>query len=838
MADTSNLSRYLKDVASAIKEKTGKTDKIPAANFDTEIRSIETGIDTSDATATNMDLPIGVTAYARGEKITGVLNKYENTEIMEPYGMYVNQSSTIEIKSTPHVGNPSLYGEGTVISIAVPKEENGLVAENIIKGANIFGVEGTAETGGSETGVKLFGTIDEMRADTKAKEGDIAIVYRNELQPITVDSHFSKAVFPETVVLPSTMTDYVELEFRAVDDSVMLDCMGQLDSYYFRMNCHTETGNVSIEYESSDGITYNRISLEGNGVDGNNVDFGIELYYANPDMWHDTIGYFIQSGGAYFDGFYSFNNIYAPDIVLLNDRYYRLPLEIATGKLLFKDNEIPYMLTQEPNQYLDGSIVQIISTVQDDVYDNVLKVTAMNLYYAKNVYGYTVSTRDTGVNYACLCDYNGNPRYSSYLTVINYTENDGIVRTDFDNSETIRSAYSDYVATEDNNATVYINFGVLNDNVYIQHIGNASSNIYSTPTYGGTIDTKTGLGSTVATYSVYDYKILEWIINPTQFTITPDSILPGKTGYGSNGIIEGDGSITTANNTLNDTAAIMWATIQKQYDDMEIKVLTDSNKTIDSSIYIVPAKSNGNSLIDTSNVTNMSQLFSGFKNLIMIQQLDTSKATNMSYMFNGCSSLIEIPQLDTSNVTNMYMAFNECSSLTTIPLLNTNKVTDMSSMFRSCTNLTTIPKLDMSSARNMSSMFNGCSSLSEIPQLDMPNVTDMSSTFSNCTSLTEIPQFNMPKVVNMSYTFNKCSNLTTIPQLNTSKVTTMAFCFSNCPNLSDDSLNNILGMCSSTTNYKKTKTLKNIGLSSEQAIKCTTLSNYQSFLNAGWTTGY
>ena len=194
--------------------------------------------------------------------------------------------------------------------------------------------------------------------------------------------------------------------------------------------------------------------------------------------------------------------------------------------------------------------------------------------------------------------------------------------------------------------------------------------------------------------------------------------------------------------------------------------VTDSNKTIDSSIYIVPAKSNGISLIDTSNVTDMSQLFSGFKNLIMIQQLDTSKATNMS------------------------------------------------------------------------SMFNGCSSLSEIPQLDIPNVTNMSSTFSNCTSLTEIPQFNMPKVVNMSYTFNGCSNLTTIPQLNTSKVTTMVFCFSNCPNLSDDSLNNILGMCSSTTNYAKTKTLKHIGLSSEQATKCTTLSNYQSFLNAGWTTGY
>ena len=43
MADISNLSNYLKDVADAIREKKGTEDQIPAANFDTEIRSIETG---------------------------------------------------------------------------------------------------------------------------------------------------------------------------------------------------------------------------------------------------------------------------------------------------------------------------------------------------------------------------------------------------------------------------------------------------------------------------------------------------------------------------------------------------------------------------------------------------------------------------------------------------------------------------------------------------------------------------------------------------------------------------------------------------------------------------
>jgi len=213
-----------------------------------------------------------------------------------------------------------------------------------------------------------------------------------------------------------------------------------------------------------------------------------------------------------------------------------------------------------------------------------------------------------------------------------------------------------------------------------------------------------------------------------------------------------------------------------------------------------------------SSITSMNSKYSYNKSLVYMPLVDTSNVISMNGTFVS-SALEVIPTINTSNVTNMSYMFNGCSALTSISLLNTSNVTNMSSMFYQCTSLTTIPLLNTS------------------------NVTDMSYMFYN-SGVTTIPQLITSSVTNFSNMF-AFTKLTTIPQLNASSATNMNNMFSYCNSLTNDSLNNILQMCITTTKIlSSNKTLKYIGLSQTQAQTCQTLSNYNDFTTAGWSSGY
>lgn len=119
------------------------------------------------------------------------------------------------------------------------------------------------------------------------------------------------------------------------------------------------------------------------------------------------------------------------------------------------------------------------------------------------------------------------------------------------------------------------------------------------------------------------------------------------------------------------------------------------------------------------NSTNL--WFAGMEKLTSItgiKYLNTSQVTNMSYMFSGCKLLtfIDVRHFDTSKATNMYRMFYSCIGLTRLDLTSfyTHNVTNMGGMFEQCNNLKTIyvgENWSTAAVSTSSDMFKGCTSL-------------------------------------------------------------------------------------------------------------------------------
>ncbi len=206
---------------------------------------------------------------------------------------------------------------------------------------------------------------------------------------------------------------------------------------------------------------------------------------------------------------------------------------------------------------------------------------------------------------------------------------------------------------------------------------------------------------------------------------------------------------------------------------------------------------------DTSQVTDMSGMFQYCKNLeeIDVSNFNTSQVIDMNYMFSFCDALtkLDVSNFETSQVTDMTGMFAGCK-LARIDLsnFNTSQVTDMGDMFYECSNLTELDlgNFDTSQVMSMSGMFKECNNLTElnIKNFDTSQVTSMSGMFKECNNLTElnIKNFDTSQVTYMGYMFYGCSKLTKLDLSNfdTSRVTNMCSMFSGCYKLIELDLSN------------------------------------------------
>lgn len=208
--------------------------------------------------------------------------------------------------------------------------------------------------------------------------------------------------------------------------------------------------------------------------------------------------------------------------------------------------------------------------------------------------------------------------------------------------------------------------------------------------------------------------------------------------------------------------------------------------------------------IDTSMITNMSNMFNGCSSLtsINLTNFNTSKVTDMSSMFEGCSelTLLDTSKFDVAKVSNTSKMFNGCYRLTSLNLFgtSTDELQNCEQMFKGCSSLTSLslPKLNTAKVTNMSNMFNGCSSLTwlDLSGFNTAKVSNMSGMFRGCNSLTSmnISSVRTGSVTDMSYMFCDCSELTNLmlSQFNTEKVTNMYCMFYGCLNLTTLDISN------------------------------------------------
>ena len=220
----------------------------------------------------------------------------------------------------------------------------------------------------------------------------------------------------------------------------------------------------------------------------------------------------------------------------------------------------------------------------------------------------------------------------------------------------------------------------------------------------------------------------------------------------------------------------------------------------------------------TSYVNFMACMFSHCSSITSIDMsnLDTSNVTNMGQMFEFCENLKTV-NIGKTSATNMYRMFYECWHIEKV-ILDTSSATDMEGMFYSCqyTESIDISGFDTSSATKMKYMFSSCNNLKtvDLSGFNTSNVTKMDCMFNQCGKLEtlDLSGFDTQKVTDMEQMFLRCNKLKTLDlsSFDTQNVTYMKEMFSECTNLE-------------TIYASDTFTVKNEADTSNMFCKCTSL---------------
>ena len=160
--------------------------------------------------------------------------------------------------------------------------------------------------------------------------------------------------------------------------------------------------------------------------------------------------------------------------------------------------------------------------------------------------------------------------------------------------------------------------------------------------------------------------------------------------------------------------------------------------------------------LDTSQITDMSELFMNWEFDGDISKWDVGNVTDMSRMFQCCKFNGDISNWNVSNVKLMYYMFDKSSFNQDISNWDVSNVTDMESMFCSSKFNQDISRWDVSKVTNMSFMFYETDFNGDISNWDISKVEDMGNMFAYSKFNRDISNWDMSNVNYISYMFQNC----------------------------------------------------------------------------------